>query len=164
MMQRIDNVMADLGVPATVIMATASSRDADVHECRKPGTGMWTLFTSAYAGEVAPDTSASFYCGDAAGRGGLPTSPTRGTSNPDFSDSDKAFADAVGLRFITPDEFFGAPTFGRRGVVKGEGGVKGEPGATPTRERPPPRTVKEGVVRFLRDLGDAFRDANRFKR
>ena len=36
----------------------------------------------------------SFYCGDAAGR------------PKDFSDSDRGFAQAAGLRFFTPEELF----------------------------------------------------------
>ena len=46
----------------------------------------------------APDASLSTYVGDAAGRLG------------DFSDSDKGFAEAAGLHFQTPEEFFGGPT------------------------------------------------------
>ena len=46
----------------------------------------------------APDASLSTYVGDAAGRLG------------DFADSDKGFAEAAGLRFQTPEEFFGGPS------------------------------------------------------
>ena len=44
---------------------------------------------------AAPDLSLSFFVGDAAGRKG------------DFSDSDKKFAEAVGVRFFNETEFFG---------------------------------------------------------
>lgn len=46
---------------------------------------------------VAPRLSASFFVGDAAGR------------EDDFSDSDKKFAEAVGLEFFTETDFFGQP-------------------------------------------------------
>ncbi|EDQ91096.1 uncharacterized protein MONBRDRAFT_6863 [Monosiga brevicollis MX1] len=59
---------------------------------RKPDAGMWRMLRQLNACE--PDLSDSFYVGDAAGR------PR------DHSDSDKAFAQRVGLRFLTESEFF----------------------------------------------------------
>lgn len=44
---------------------------------------------------LAADLKESFFVGDAAGRPG------------DHSDSDKAFADAIGIPFMTPEEVFG---------------------------------------------------------
>lgn len=83
----------------------------------------------------APDASLSTYVGDAAGRLG------------DFADSDKGFAEAAGLRFQTPEEFFGGPTdvnefdSGWKGVIgdvedddddDDEGGNGGDGGAGPS--------------------------------
>lgn len=124
------------GVPMTVVFATASKAENDPH--RKPGKGMWDLFVSKLApsssgSAAAPDASLSFYVGDAAGRLG------------DFADSDKGFAEAAGLRFQTPEEFFGGPTdvgefdSGWKGVIGDveeeddgdeEGGGAGGPGST----------------------------------
>ncbi len=66
---------------------------------RKPGAGMWRALCreQAAAGGAAPDLAASFYVGDAAGR------------PHDFSDSDRAFAAAVGLRFFEPEQAFAGP-------------------------------------------------------
>ena len=64
-----------------------------------------------------PDASLTTYVGDAAGRLG------------DFADSDKGFAEAAGLNFRTPEEFFGGPTdvsefdSGWKGIV---GNVEGD--------------------------------------
>ncbi len=60
---------------------------------RKPNRGMFDEFIKD-AGGGADSISVSFYCGDAAGR------PN------DFSDSDKAFADTIGVPFKLPEEFF----------------------------------------------------------
>lgn len=57
---------------------------------RKPDTGMWDY----YVQNRNVDYSKSFYVGDAAGR------------TKDFSDSDKKFAENIGLTFYTPEEFF----------------------------------------------------------
>lgn len=55
---------------------------------RKPQTGMWqSLFKSSLI-------QSAFYVGDAAGR------------PQDFSDSDKQFAEALGISFYTPEEIF----------------------------------------------------------
>lgn len=66
---------------------------------RKPNIGMWENLISEldkFSGEVrgTVDIANSFYVGDAAGRKG------------DFSNSDRAFAKNVGIRFLTPEEYF----------------------------------------------------------
>eukprot|EP00997_Jenningsia_sp_PLL12_P007557 NODE_4212_length_686_cov_20.227630_g3580_i0.p2 GENE.NODE_4212_length_686_cov_20.227630_g3580_i0~~NODE_4212_length_686_cov_20.227630_g3580_i0.p2 ORF type:complete len:70 (+),score=13.19 NODE_4212_length_686_cov_20.227630_g3580_i0:327-536(+) len=55
---------------------------------------MWQFLSTQKNGGVAIDMSSSFYVGDAAGR------------PKDHSDSDKAFAAAVGVKFFTQDGFF----------------------------------------------------------
>ena len=57
---------------------------------RKPGIGMYEELVKSFP----IDVSASFYCGDAAGREG------------DFSDSDKEFAKACKLDFKLPEDIF----------------------------------------------------------
>lgn len=56
---------------------------------RKPNISMWTYLTQGTS------VYSSFYVGDAAGRPG------------DFSDSDKQFADNLGIKFYIPEEIFG---------------------------------------------------------
>ena len=61
---------------------------------RKPSTGCWDYLVRTLPVGAAVDLSASFFVGDAAGRMG------------DHSDSDKAFAEAVGLPFFNEKAFF----------------------------------------------------------
>jgi len=103
---RIDAIMAELGVPATVLLATAATADADMRHCRKPGTGLWALLTERYNGGVPVDLAASFFVGDAAGRAAAEGTASAAPRDADFSDSDKAFAEAVGVPFHTPDDHF----------------------------------------------------------
>ena len=91
---RLDQVIAELGVPAFAFAATQKG-DKDPRCYRKPHAGMWQLFVRSCLGGRAPDMARSVYVGDAAGREG------------DFADTDKGFADAVGVRFLTPEEAFG---------------------------------------------------------
>ncbi|KZW01259.1 PNK3P-domain-containing protein [Exidia glandulosa HHB12029] len=86
--KKVEAMARELGdtVPLTIIAATA--RDA----YRKPGTKMWDYVQKQLG--LTFDVSQSFFVGDAAGRIG------------DHSDSDKAFALALGLKFHTPEEFF----------------------------------------------------------
>jgi len=72
-----------LGLPMTIAIGM------DKHD-KKPATTLWDVTI----GERAWDVAHSFYVGDAAGRPG------------DWSDSDKAFADKIGVTFKTPEELF----------------------------------------------------------
>jgi len=60
---------------------------------RKPEKGMWNVMTSLLKRPI--DMEASFFCGDALGRPG------------DFSDSDRGFGEASGLKVVEPEELFG---------------------------------------------------------
>jgi bifunctional polynucleotide phosphatase/kinase len=64
---------------------------------RKPATGAFNYLKSKIFPGFEIDMTASFYCGDAAGR------PKTATRPKDFSDSDIKFAANVGLRFMTPE-------------------------------------------------------------
>eukprot|EP00123_Amoebidium_parasiticum_P006916 comp17744_c0_seq1/m.17726 comp17744_c0_seq1/g.17726 ORF comp17744_c0_seq1/g.17726 comp17744_c0_seq1/m.17726 type:complete len:236 (-) comp17744_c0_seq1:688-1395(-) len=83
----VDGLLKDAGVPAHVIMATQKD------DYRKPSTGMWRWMTSHCCdGDI--DMASSFFVGDAAG------------GPKDHSDSDRRFAEAVGVKFFTPQEYF----------------------------------------------------------
>ncbi|KAH3683060.1 hypothetical protein WICPIJ_005969 [Wickerhamomyces pijperi] len=60
---------------------------------RKPEIGIFTEFKKDYGVEF--DIELSCFIGDAAGRA------------TDFSDSDKKFAEGCGLKFLTPEEYYG---------------------------------------------------------
>jgi bifunctional polynucleotide phosphatase/kinase len=86
---KMDSILKSAGVDAAVFAAT--QKDSN----RKPEAGMWDHFTAKCNGNAKVDLARSFFVGDAAGR------------QFDISDSDKKFAEAVGLPFKTPEEVFG---------------------------------------------------------
>ena len=55
-----------------------------------------------YNGGITPDMSASYYVGDAAGR---PKGWAPGKKK-DFSCGDRMFAANIGIKFMTPEEYF----------------------------------------------------------
>lgn len=75
-------------LPLTAIVCAMKDKN------RKPGAGSWEFLRTRRNGGVAVDAANSFYCGDAAGRPG------------DFADSDKGYAEAVGVRFVLPEDYF----------------------------------------------------------
>lgn len=89
-------VFAQLGLPISIYAAT----EKDIF--RKPRTGMWTELLADFEihkpGDL--DIENSIFVGDAAGRHAVGKIPK------DFSCSDRNFADNVGLKFYTPEEFF----------------------------------------------------------
>lgn len=102
--ERIGQIAHDLQAPFWFYAATKESKltetkSQDVSNkpvsFRKPAIGMWLHFVEELkeAG-VEIDFEQSFFVGDAAGR------------PKDFSDSDLKFANTIGLRFHTPEEFF----------------------------------------------------------
>lgn len=79
----IRDVLEVLGVSATVVIGTEP-------ETKKPHTGQ---FLSVIP-ETSMDKTKSFFVGDAAGRPG------------DWADTDRRFAEAIGVRFDTPEALF----------------------------------------------------------
>ena len=68
---------------------------------RKPDVGSWEILEEHFNNKIPIMKSKSFYCGDAAGR-----SPPE-VINKDFSNSDREYAENVGLTFLTPESMFG---------------------------------------------------------
>lgn len=91
------------GIPINVLLATADVRAGS--EYRKPGTKMWEHFVQEMNDQVEPNKEDSLFVGDAAGR---PSDINNG------SDSDKKFAEAIGIQFKTPEELFGPVGGGKK--------------------------------------------------
>ncbi|KAJ8543009.1 hypothetical protein K7X08_005532 [Anisodus acutangulus] len=95
---RLEQFIKVAGVPIQVFIACGLSKITPEDPFRKPKTGMWNIMKKQFNSGVPIDTDESFYVGDAAGRQG------------DHSDADIKFAQAIGLRFYVPEEFFGKET------------------------------------------------------
>eukprot|EP00268_Persea_americana_P000289 TRINITY_DN1010_c0_g1_i2.p1 TRINITY_DN1010_c0_g1~~TRINITY_DN1010_c0_g1_i2.p1 ORF type:complete len:372 (+),score=85.55 TRINITY_DN1010_c0_g1_i2:144-1259(+) len=93
---RLNDFIKCVKVPIQVFIACGV---ADTHGCsdpfRKPKPGMWRIMEQQFNSGIAIDMDQSFYVGDAAGRAN------------DHSDADIKFAQAVGLKFYVPEEYFG---------------------------------------------------------
>ncbi|KAL0743610.1 hypothetical protein Bca4012_085123 [Brassica carinata] len=92
---RLNSFIKRVEVPIQVFIAcgVASSGGKD-DLYRKPKPGMWQLMKKHFNSGIEIDMDKSFYVGDAAGRKG------------DHSDADIKFAQANGLKFFTPEEYF----------------------------------------------------------
>lgn len=80
---RMTTLINKLPFPVYLFMATGDN------EFRKPEIGMWKIMK-----QFIPNIEYSFYVGDALGR------------PQDFSDSDKLFAENIGINYYSPEEFF----------------------------------------------------------
>lgn len=83
-------------IPIQVVIATGSAKDTSGY--RKPGTKMWEYFVENMNDGVQPDVAESFFVGDAAGRD---------WDIGDAAESDKKFAEDIGLKFMLPEDLFG---------------------------------------------------------
>lgn len=95
---RLENFINHVKVPIQVFIACGLGKNKDQTEdpFRKPKPGMWRLLEEHFNSGIAIDMDQSFYVGDAAGRVN------------DHSDADIKFAQAIGLKFHVPEEFFAA--------------------------------------------------------
>ncbi|CAN8269325.1 unnamed protein product [Cochlearia groenlandica] len=92
---RLNSFIELVKVPIQVFIAcgvAGSGGKEDLY--RKPKAGMWQLMKKHFNSGITIDMDKSFYVGDAAGRKG------------DHSDADIKFAQANGLKFLTPEEYF----------------------------------------------------------
>ncbi|CAN4102962.1 unnamed protein product [Withania somnifera] len=95
---RLEQFIQKAGVPIQIFIACGLSKIKPEDPFRKPKTGMWNIMKQQFNSGVPIDMDESFYVGDAAGRQG------------DHSDADIRFAQAIGLKFYVPEEFFGKET------------------------------------------------------
>ncbi|XP_010465411.1 PREDICTED: polynucleotide 3'-phosphatase ZDP-like isoform X2 [Camelina sativa] len=92
---RLNSFIKRVEVPIQVFIACGFSSSAGKDDrYRKPKAGMWQLMKKHFNSGIAIDMDKSFYVGDAAGR------------KMDHSDADIKFAQANGLKFYTPEEYF----------------------------------------------------------
>lgn len=93
--QKLRDILHELDLPCFVLCALLDDDN------RKPATGMM-IFLQSLLKEThghSIDLRNSFFVGDAAGR-------SHGPKDKDHSDCDKAFANALGISFHTPEPFF----------------------------------------------------------
>jgi bifunctional polynucleotide phosphatase/kinase len=106
LVHKIGVLVAELKValPATVPVLVCMATAEDVF--RKPSLGMWTFVREHVlgGGNATIDLATSVYVGDAAGR--LARWDGKAKTKKDHSGTDVGFARNVGLRFLTPDEYF----------------------------------------------------------
>ncbi|XP_052178370.1 polynucleotide 3'-phosphatase ZDP [Diospyros lotus] len=93
---RLSNFIKLVKVPIQVFIACGIGKsDSKTDDpFRKPKPGMWHLMEQHFNSGISVDMDQSFYVGDAAGR------PN------DHSDADIKFAQAIGLKFFVPEEYF----------------------------------------------------------
>ncbi|XP_025662150.1 polynucleotide 3'-phosphatase ZDP-like [Arachis hypogaea] len=94
---RLNSFIESVKVPIQVFIACGLPSKANITNAdpfRKPNPGMWRLMEKHFNSGIAIDVDGSFYVGDAAGR------------ESDHSDADIKFAEANGLKFYVPEEFF----------------------------------------------------------
>ncbi|XP_047173279.1 polynucleotide 3'-phosphatase ZDP isoform X2 [Vigna umbellata] len=96
---RLNNFIERVKVPVQVFIACgvglksgADKKNDDAF--RKPKPGMWHLMEQHFNSDIVIDMDQSFYVGDAAGR------------KSDHSDADIKFAEAIGLKFYLPEDYF----------------------------------------------------------
>ncbi|KAJ9671441.1 hypothetical protein PVL29_025245 [Vitis rotundifolia] len=93
---RLNNFIKCVKVPIQVFISCGFDKSDGQAEdpFRKPKPGMWRIMEQHFNSGILIDMDQSFYVGDAAGRLN------------DHSDADIKFAQAIGLKFYVPEEYF----------------------------------------------------------
>lgn len=92
---RLNSFIKLVNVPIQVYIACGIGKsDGKDDPFRKPKPGMWYLMEQQFNSGISVDMDQSFYVGDAAGR------------QNDHSDADIRFAEAIGLKFYVPEDYF----------------------------------------------------------
>ncbi|PIN15958.1 3'(2'),5'-bisphosphate nucleotidase [Handroanthus impetiginosus] len=91
---RIENFIKLVKVPIQVFIACGLGSGQLEDPFRKAKPGMWKIMEKEFNSGLPVDMDQSFYVGDAAGR------------PDDHSDADIKFAQAIGLKFYVPEEYF----------------------------------------------------------
>ncbi|XP_038898753.1 polynucleotide 3'-phosphatase ZDP [Benincasa hispida] len=94
---RLNNFISQVNVPVQVFVACgigSGSGKSEEDPFRKPKPGMWHVMEEHFNDGIPVNIDQCFYVGDAAGRA------------KDHSDTDLKFAQAIGLKFYVPEEFF----------------------------------------------------------
>ncbi|APA12430.1 hypothetical protein sscle_09g072000 [Sclerotinia sclerotiorum 1980 UF-70] len=93
---KVSAVFNHLNIPVSIYAATEN----DIY--RKPRTGMWNELLEDFDIHLPGDLNLreSIFVGDAAGR------HARNGKSKDFACSDRNFAENVGIKFYTPEEYF----------------------------------------------------------
>ncbi|KAJ3119184.1 hypothetical protein HK098_005699 [Nowakowskiella sp. JEL0407] len=102
--QKVDEILMQLRTFGVSDILFCASTEYDWF--RKPAVGMWEYVVGEnnVDGNVEADLENSFFVGDAGGR----TFPgaAKGKKQKDFSDSDRKFALNVGIKYLTPEQYF----------------------------------------------------------
>ncbi|GAB2217885.1 hypothetical protein Droror1_Dr00001099 [Drosera rotundifolia] len=93
---RLDKFIKCVKAPIQVFIACGFDKGGQEDPFRKPKPGMWHIMEKHFNSGIKIDIDQSFYVGDAAGRAN------------DHSDADIKFAEAIGLKFYVPEDYFGA--------------------------------------------------------
>ena len=94
MREKVDDIQKQINVPMLVMIITEKGHN------RKPDVGSWEILEEHFNNKIPILKNKSFYCGDAAGR-----NPPEVIAK-DFSNSDREYAENIGLTFFTPESMF----------------------------------------------------------
>ena len=92
--EKVNDIQKRINIPMLVMIITDKGHN------RKPDVGSWEVLEEHFNNKIPILKNKSFYCGGAAGR----RSPEVIAN--DFSNSDREYAENVGLTFFTPEAMF----------------------------------------------------------